>query len=209
MPSSVGISVPSPNHLRLIWPGREVRLDQVGGPPATLTGGGWCPATVSCAGPQVGFAHSALRQCSRSPATAQSAVILGDPYLASCTLNRRASSASSGSRSRACGPWRPALPLVEPGLGHPQRLAGPPRAGSAPHLPGNPDRSSCLSLPSPFSFKAMSPRYEGKPRVPAARCLLGVRCRSWMLRGTGTRLERFGLALAWWWRCSPRWRACG
>jgi len=30
-------------------------------------------------------------------------------------------------------------------------------------LPGNPDRTSCASLPSPSSLKAMCPRDEGKP----------------------------------------------
>src|SRR5262249_14319447 len=105
LPSPVGISVPSPYHLQLIFAAGKSRLTRSGARHRPFPGPVVPLRLFFRRLPSPCWRSGAARVFlpPRQPASRRSAVIRGDPYLPSCSANKRATSALSRSRRCARG----------------------------------------------------------------------------------------------------------
>src|SRR5262249_17940606 len=105
LPSPVGISVPSPYHLQLIFAAGKSRLTRSGARhrpfPGRVVPLRLCfrRATRPCSR----ISAATVFLLTRQPASRRPAVIRGAPYLPACSANKRATSAVSRSRRCARG----------------------------------------------------------------------------------------------------------
>ena len=125
LPSSVTISVPSPNQRSFSRAAEKPRPTSSWGPPAALAGAGGAASAPLGSGDQVLVGHDLDDGVLSDPPpeSRRSAVIRGSHRCPGCLPNKAATCAASAcrrARRSKASPWRE---LVEPRWGHPQRQA--------------------------------------------------------------------------------------